>query len=224
VLADESLCALAASFPAPRILEVGVSDGSSSLGLLRRGQEFSALLLTDRHNLYYRRRCALGSLYYDSDRHLLCCKLGIFYFDLSSLNLLGGQNLQPMETVNPVLRESFGIAGSARLDVFCDTVEPAVQVIKCSNLLNSSYFTREDIHRAASNLSRSLVEGGYFVVSQNNATMYREAEAFSVLRKQNGSFILVQSVNNHDAAEMFQAPLDLRSESFLAKHDPEERP
>ncbi len=203
-LADREVLRLAAEFESPRLLEVGVSDGSSALGLLRQRQRFAQIVLTDRHNVFFRKRTPLGTLFYDSDRNLKLLKMLCFSLDLTPLGLQGPPELARIETANPALRTEFAIPAIQRFDLFRDVLTPPFQVIKCANLLNCSYFTDDELRRGVANIARSLCEGGHLVVSQNNER-YRDGEAVFVLRKRGAELNLVLSINDHDAARLFPA-------------------
>lgn len=210
-IADAMVLRLTAQFTTPRLLEVGVSDGSSAIGLLRQRNLFSSIVLTDRHNMLFRRPFPGGEFFYDSDRNLLSLKFLFLSLDLTSLGLHGDDTLIPVETANPVLRSKYGIRSITRFDMFHDIMEPQVQIIKCANLLNRSYFTNKEMFRAARNLSRSIQEGGYLVVSQNHKG-YADGEAAFALRKADGMLRFDEGVHGHMAESLFHNPLPLLQE------------
>jgi len=205
-LADALVLQLASQHATPRLLEVGVSDGSSALSLLRQKGRFLEIILSDRHNMFYKKSIPGGWLFYDNDKKLNTLKFLIFSLDLSILDKRGGPKLTAIETTNPVLRDEFGIHSIQRFDMFSDVLAHQAQIIKCANLLNRSYFSDEEIHRAARNLARSLCENGHLVVSQNHET-YEGGEAAFVLRKTQGTLRLVEALRGHLAEPLFRAPL-----------------
>lgn len=203
-LADQQALGLAREFPAPRLLEVGVSDGSSALGLLRCRERFAEIVLTDRHNVFFKKRTVFGTVFYDSDRVAKTLKFLFLSVDITPLGGKGAEELTRIETANPELRREFSIMSIRRFDLFRDVHTPPLQLVKCANLLNCSYFSDEEIRLGVSNLGKSLCDGGYLIVSQNNAR-YQDGEAVFVLRKQGEALTLVKSVHDHDAARLFQA-------------------
>lgn len=202
-LADDLVYSLVREFESPRIMEVGVSDGSSALGILENRKMFGDVVLTDRYNRFYYQRRLAGRLFHDGDGNPQLFKLGFLSFDVPSPAYDQQRNLVPIETANPVLRREFGITGIRRFDMFVDRLEDEVQIMKCANLLNCSYFSDKDILGAVDNLGRSLVDGGYLVVSQNNEK-YAQGEAVFALKKSGADFSLVHDRNEHEAARLYR--------------------
>lgn len=202
-LADDLVYSLAKEFESPRIMEVGVSDGSSALGILENRKMFSDVVLTDRYNRFFYQGRLVGRLFHDGDMKPQLLKFGFLSFDFSILTYGQERDLEPIETANPVLRSKFGINEIKRFDMFADRLEDEVQIMKCANLLNCSYFSDKDILGAVVNLGRSLVDGGYLIVSQNN-DKYAQGEAVFALKKSGADFSLVHDRNEHEAARLFR--------------------
>ncbi|WP_419786669.1 hypothetical protein [Pseudodesulfovibrio sp.] len=195
-LADAEILELAAK-RGKRLMEVGVSDGSSAQTLLQNRHLFSEILLTDRYNVFRYRNIPLGKVFLDSHNRLLGIKFLCFYLSVPSDTPHPPDGLQQIETLNPFLSEAPQQGGIRAFDIRNDRLEHPVDVIKCANILNLSYFTREQILGILSNLGNSLSEGGALVISQNNEK-YTDGEAIVVLQKTEAGFRPVKNINNHD--------------------------
>lgn len=200
-LADDEIEKLACEFHSTRLLEVGVSDGISSKANLK-SEEIAEVILTDRFNCFYERHFPLGRIYYDSNKRLMGIKFLFFYLCLCLDSPSNVCNVRRIETVNPVLVEEFGIKSILQFDLFKDKLDAPVSLIKCANILNASYFSSDSIRQAVGNLARSLVSGGYLVISHNNER-YENGEAMFVLKKEGRALRLVSNVNGHEVAHLF---------------------
>lgn len=203
VLSDGLLHSFAEGMDKPDLLEVGVSDGSSALGLLARRDLFGEVHLTDRFPFFHVRRFPLGCLYLNSEGCLLGVKFLCFYFNLATELRLDTTGCERLETINPLVADKAGIASIEPFDMFKDRLDSPVGLIKCANIINSTYFTSEQAMAAIHNLSASLKPGGYMVISQNNEK-YAGGEAVLALRKNDTGFVLVEDVNDHDFAPLLR--------------------
>ena len=202
-LADEAVLDIAKGYESPRLLEVGASDGSSALPLLEKRDEFGDIVLTDRHNRFFEKKIPLGRIFLDTKKCVLGIKVLCIYLNIASDVRLKFENCFPIETVNPSLEHFHGLQRIECFDVFDEKRRRPVHLIKCANLLNCSYFSDKDILRAVDNMGRSLVDGGYLVVSQNNEK-YAQGEAVFALKKNSAGFGLVHDRNEHEAARLFR--------------------
>lgn len=202
ILADKAIVDLASRFAtSPSLLEIGVSDGSSAMGLLNNAQNFSDVTLTDRHNCFYSRSVFMGKKFYDGDRRFLGVKIMCFYLNAPTQTPTVSE-MTAIETANPLLAERHGISHINQFDIFNTHLACPVDIIKCSNLLNTSYFSKQQILSAVQNLSQSLNNGGRLVISQNNEC-YAQNEALFILRKSGDIMILESEINGHPAASFF---------------------
>lgn len=208
-LADETILGLMAAPDSGlaeakplRLLDIGVSDGSASVALLSRLPQGAEAILTDLHPVLYARGPALCRVYLDGRQRLLGLKLLGLYLNLSLAARRDSTGYEAIDTLNPLLRERLGLTELRPFDASRDVLQPPAQVIKCANVLNLGYFSGAGIRAAAANLGRSLVEGGFLVVSQNNAR-YRDGEAVFVLRKSGQGLLLAGQANDHAALPLF---------------------
>lgn len=201
-LADREIERRLGEFKAPRLLEIGVSDGSSATNLIGKNV-FSHVILSDRFNCFHARRSVFGTLFLDSDKHLLGVKFLCFYISFPSDRAMDHAGFDRIETINPILPETYNIPSIRRFDLFCDELDEKVQVIKCANILNKAYFSPQQIRQALENLKKSLTEGGLLMVSHNNEK-YSEGEALFLLRKENGTLRLIHELNGHESAGLFR--------------------
>ena len=213
-LTDNRLLSLAKTLNAPSLLEVGVSDGTSSLALLGKGNHFSRVLLTDKFSHFFERKFPFGSLYYDSESRLLGIKFLCFYINVALSKQHDTSGLSRIETVNPLVVKFYGVGAIGYFDVFKAPLDEPVQLIKCSNVLNMSYFSKKHIIHGLFNLSRSLTENGYLIVSHNNEK-YSQGEALLVLVKKSSTLQVIENINSHELSSLF-------SDGFLLEPHGEE--
>lgn len=202
VIADEAILRLARKYDAPRLLEVGVSDGSSALGLLEQICAFGEIELTDFHNAFYQRRIPLGYVFYDGNRCFLGLKLLFFYLNMPSARRSSRDGLEIIRTSNPTLCEKYGVK-VAQFNVFTDRSSKPFHLIKCSNLLTKTYFSDAELLCGVSNLGRSLTVGGHLVLS-HNSDVYQDGEALIILRRDGDILRLDAVVNSYPLARLFE--------------------
>lgn len=202
ILADKAVLQYAGEHEKPCLLEVGVSDGSSSLELLKRISSFGEVKLTDRHNAFYQWRFPFGRLYYDGDRCFLGLKFLFFYLNMPTRNQSGRPGLKPITTTNPVLRVEHELAVE-QFNLFTDCYPQRFHIIKCANLLTRTYFSDSEIVEGVRNLGRSLADGGRMVLS-HNSDVYDEGEALTVFVRSGTQLCLEANVNNSPLAQVFQ--------------------
>lgn len=202
-LADAAILRLAQGLAAPRIFEVGASDGSASLFLSRELPTTATLILSDAHPEFFARRLGPIQLILTSDGTLLGVKLPLFYLHMP----LGAQwapaGCQRLDTLNPVLAEASQPNDIIPFNIFSDVLPAKAHIIKCANVLNRAYFSDAEIRAAVANLTQSLVCGGHLVISHNNAR-YADEEAFIILRRANATLELTEERNGHEALALFQ--------------------
>jgi SAM-dependent methyltransferase len=182
----------------PRLLEVGVSDGSSTLELLEQKYRFSEIKLSDRYPHFYIKPQALGQRFYDVDRRTHGRKLlGLLINPLNPVDADITDCIK-VESINPSVKETHGIETINYYDVFSSVEVDQFDIIKCSNLLNLIYFDESSIRHAIQNLFKSLKPEGCLIISQNNRK-YKDDEAVICIRLQNdGSLMLYKQINDHD--------------------------
>ncbi len=190
-----------------RLLDIGVSDGSASVALLSRLPEGTEVILTDLHPVLYARGPGLCRVFLDGQRRLLGVKVLGLYLNLSLDARRDATGYEAIDTLNPLLRERLGVAELRPFDAMSDVLGAPAHVIKCANVLNLGYFSGAAILAATANLARSLVEGGFLVLSQNNAS-YRDGEACIVLRKSGQRLLLAGQTNGHAALPLFTSDTD----------------
>ena len=195
--------------PGPlRLLDIGVSDGSASVALLARLPKGSEALLTDLHPVLYARGPASFRLFLDARQRLLGVKILGLYLNLSLSLRCNALNFETIDTTNPLLQERLGIAAIRPFNALADALPEPVQLIKCANVLNRGYFADDALLAAARNLARSLADGGFLVISQNNPA-YPGGEACLALQKRGARLLLAAQKNGHLALPLFEAGLEL---------------
>jgi len=202
-MADDLLLKIAQEKTKPSLMEIGVSDGSSALGLFTRSDVFGRVVLTDRFSRFYVRKIPFGKVFLDAEKRLYGIKFLCFFIFLSPKTVSDASGYTLIEVVNPILREKHGIQAITYFNMFMDVLDEPVDIIKCANVLNKAYFSDEEIYAAVKNLCQSLNDGGSIVVSQNNE-QYKDGEAAFILKKNDTDARLVESVNDHDLMNMFK--------------------
>ncbi len=186
---------LAAAAPGGLLVETGVSDGVSALGLLERAKDCE-VLLTDSQACYRYADFCCGRRFYAGDDGSVSMKFPLFYLST------GGTGVAPagagrISLLNPAVTEKFPGAELRAFDIFSGTLDRKADVIKCANVLNEVYFTPVEIKKALANLGAGLKDGGRLYVCQNNKK-YKDGEAYFVLGKKGGALALETEVNGHE--------------------------
>ena len=194
-LTDECVLRLVRGEGLARICDVGASDGSASLRLLKElpGVE---VRLFDRFTFFLICRRPLGCEILNADGEPVYRRVGPFLFYVYGQRAPRERRVGcgRVEIRNPLLRPLN--ARVEPLDVFAGTAGVRFQLIKCCNLLNDDYFSGETLIRGVENLLRQLEENGYLVIGQNNPS-YRQGEAFLVLKRVASGTRLVEARNDH---------------------------
>ncbi|MDD2805782.1 MAG: hypothetical protein PHV33_09515 [Elusimicrobiales bacterium] len=198
-LTDTAL--LAKARPGALIVETGVSDGISALGLL--GQAAGAeVLLSDLQAGFPYVGGPLCTRYYGTDGAYLSLKFPLF------LLCTGRRSAPPagapeVSLLNPLISGQFPAVKLAAFDIFSGALPRKADIIKCANVLNLQYFSSAEIRRAVENLAVNLNEGGWLFISQNNPK-YKEGEAYLALRKEGGRLALSEEKNGHELLSFFK--------------------
>ncbi|OGR63788.1 MAG: hypothetical protein A2X31_09245 [Elusimicrobia bacterium GWB2_63_22] len=200
-LTDAALLASAA--PGSLIVETGVSDGVSALGLLERAKGCE-VLLTDSQDCYRYTDFCCGRRFYAGDDGSVSVKLPLFYLSTGG----GGQapaGAGRISLLNPAVTEKFPGAELRPFDIFSGALPRKADLIKCANVLNEVYFTPGEIKKALANLGAGLKDGGRLFVCQNNGK-YKDGEAYFVLGKKGGALALEAEVNGHELLGRLGSP------------------
>ena len=191
----------------PRVLDVGVSDGTTSLDLMTAlGDHFDAYFVTDRYLSLRAQRDQRGRCWFYDDRGR-CVLLATPRWVVNPLEPPAEVWLRPIwwlmrrcrpssatETLEASLvQPALGrrAANDPRITIRSWNVfEPwslsSVDVVKVANLLNRGYFPDDAIRRALGNLWRALDLHGLLLVVDN-----REVEKSTLFRKTKAGFIEV---------------------------------
>jgi len=194
---------LAEAGPGSLIVETGVSDGVSALGLLENAKG-AEVVLTDSQDCYLYRDLCCGRKFYSRDDGAVSIKFPFFYFSTGSKAEKAPAGAGRIPLLNPAVEEKFG-AELLPFDVFAGTLSRKADIIKCANVLNEAYFSLEEIARALANLAGNLKDGGRLYVCQNNKK-YSDGEAYFILRKKNGRLELAGEVNGHELLSRLSSP------------------
>lgn len=194
---------LAAAAPGSLIVETGVSDGVSALGLLERAKDCE-VLLTDSQACYHYADFCCGRRFYAGDDGSVSVKLPLFYFSTGATGVAPA-GAGRISLLNPAVTEKFPGAELLPFDIFSGALDRKADIIKCANVLNEVYFTPEEIKKALANLGSNLKDGGRLFVCQNNRK-YRDGEAYFTLRRKGGALELEGEVNGHELVGRLGSP------------------
>lgn len=195
---------LAKAGPASVILETGVSDGVSALGLLEaRGG--AGVLLSDRQDAFRYRDVGPFRLFYDREDGCLSVKFLFLYLCTGAASAGAPAGAGEVSLLNPEVQRKFPGTRLRAFDIFSDSLAGKADFIKCANVLNKAYFGAADTRRALANLALSLKEGGWLFVSQANPA-YAAGEAYIALRWEGGRLRLAEEVNDHELLPDLKSP------------------
>jgi hypothetical protein len=202
------------------IVDIGASDGSTSVDLIAKLPEFSSYVIAD---LYLQLQAV------ETGRHVL-------FFDADgTCVLVAGRRLLGWPTLSrtvrllyrPLLARARSLPArpvlllgpdarrllrtdprvSTRVhDVFQPWPAPAPDVIKVANLLRRLYFSDEDILRALRALLASLEDGGHLLILDNPRLAGIELRA-GLYRREGGRFVLVaETPEAPEIADLVRSP------------------
>lgn len=164
------------------IADVGASDGSTSLDLVRRLEGFAGYVISDLFLEISWARAGRRTVLYDpaGEPILLTGHRFLAWPSISrvirtlvgpALRRVGREPRQPVTLLNPEVVAL--LARDPRVttrehDVFTEWPDPKPDVIKVANLLRRLYFGDEDIARALRALHASLAPGGHLLIVDNS--------------------------------------------------------
>ncbi|ACQ79291.1 conserved hypothetical protein [Beutenbergia cavernae DSM 12333] len=185
------------------LVDVGASDGSTSVDLIERAGEFASFTITDRYLELRWARTRRHIVFTDDDGECVLVvgrRLLAWPGQSRAVRALYGPVIRrarraPRRTVTLLNPETLAVvAGDPRVtyrqhDVFAP-LAPPVDVVRVANLLRRLYFGDDDIRRALEALHASLVDGGHLLVIDHHrepgipprAGLYgRAGETFAVV-------------------------------------------
>ena len=190
--------------PKPRLLEIGVSDGSSTLELLRKNQLFSEIKISDRYPFFLMKPNFAGYQFYDVDGRSHGRKIFGVLFDPLKPTVSDTTDCLKVESINPVVKSISGVKTIHLFDVFSSVEDEKFDIIKCSNLLNLIYFNEKLIYDALENLTKSLNVGGSLIISQNNQKYKNEEAVICVRHIEEGKLKVYRQINDHELLDVFK--------------------
>jgi SAM-dependent methyltransferase len=192
------------------ILDIGASDGITSLNLIERlGSDFKTYFVTD-YNLYTDAfRKGNKVFFFDTEDRciLIAGPLFVFYpqdsnlvrklFQRSIPRLLQAKNSGKRITlIQPALKKQQATDPRIqveRYNIFEAWTGKQPTVVKVANVLNAGYFPNEVIIQALRNLHQTLPPGGRLLIVENR----QQIQAGLYRREENG-FAEISTVNTPD--------------------------
>lgn len=203
------------------IVDIGASDGSTSVDLIQQMEGFKSYTIADLFFNFSAIQVSRHTLFFDQNGQWI---------------LIAGRRLLGWPTLSPVVRavyQPFAAAAARRPDrrheilllnpdaraliaanprvhyrvhdVFTPWDGPSPDVVKVANLLRRLYFSDETISRALTAILQSLSEGGHFLVV-DNPRIEGISERGGLYRKLDGRFELVaQTANAPEIADLIEA-------------------
>lgn len=193
------------------IVDIGASDGSTSVDLMERIGDFKAFVIAD---LFFsiKARKALGHTLFFDERGECILVVGnwllawpgqsklvrVLYRPLITRAGQAGVPADDVLLLNPRVRER--MAADPRVsyrvhDVFTTWRGGRPDVIKVANLLRRLYFSDSDITRALRAIHSSLGEGGHFLVVDNSRIKDMPPRG-GLYRKDESGFVTVACTEN----------------------------
>jgi hypothetical protein len=207
---DQKFCELVDIINKPFILDVGVSDGITSLELIEKlNDKFAGYFVTDLYfDMYYSQY--QDSVYiYEPITHDCIMKISdkvIVYFQERNILPFINSFIEKVYAKVPAFdSKHFKKASFCQPDLISlsendkriivknyNVMESwdfqAVDIIKAANVLNPGYFSKSQMKTAVLNLKKALKEDGYLLVVDN-----REMEKWSLFMKQDDNFVLTEN-------------------------------
>ncbi len=170
------------------VVDVGISDGSTTLELLDAlGDRVGRLFGADRVLALTARRRGRWVAFFDQDRCVLVATRHLLLYAPDALvPLFAGAPGQRVSLVQPALERRARTDERVALvthDVFAPWPGPPADVVRLANLLNRTYFSDADIGRALSQCHRMIVPDGLLQLVENRpglgeqGALYRRGEA-----------------------------------------------
>lgn len=188
------------------IVDIGASDGSTSVDLIRKLPTLKAYVIADKFLSIWAVETPHHVLFFDGDgvcilivgRKLLAWPsmsrtVQLIYRPILARAARRGAQRREVLLLNPRTRRM--MASDPRItatvhDVFERWSGPIPDVIKVANLLRRLYFSDDMIRRGLHALLQSLDEGGYLLVVDNPRTADPAPRA-GIYRRQSGRFVAV---------------------------------
>ncbi|HEY5880114.1 MAG TPA: hypothetical protein VIU11_14485, partial [Nakamurella sp.] len=205
------------------IVDIGASDGSTSVDLIERIGDFRSFVIADLFFTIKARKTWRHVLFHDEQGQCILVVGNWFlawpsqsrfvralYRPLISRALRPGTPTEDVLLLNPSVRQR--MTADPRVsyrvhDVFTKWKGDSPDVIKVANLLRRLYFSDADITRALQAIHDSLAEGGHFLVVDNSRIQDMPPRG-GLYRKEGAGFATVATTENRP--EIDDLVLDLK--------------
>jgi hypothetical protein len=182
------------------IVDIGASDGSTSVDLIGRLPAFKKYIIADLHFYIRARQVGRRTVFYDNDGTTILVvgprALGwpstsrlvrLLYSGVDARARRSHSPVSPVLLLNPAARTLIDTDPRVSYqvhDVFTPWMGPRPTVVKVANLLRRLYFTDDVISSGLHAIAASLDEGGYLLIVDNvrmkgvppRAGLYRRVE------------------------------------------------
>jgi len=185
-------------FDQPSFADIGVSDGSGSVYLADKLKAMNIdVVLLDKYQYLRVIRNWCGKKYVNEDGYIVGLKLLFLYIYCFPLHIRADYLFDSqIRFINPVIYErSLSIE---YFDIFSSQSAVPFSFIKAANLLNMCYFSKQELLAGFKNLHRSIADGGYLFIIQNQDNY----ESLLVLKKSSGGFSVESSHNDPELLDL----------------------
>ncbi|MBA3668736.1 MAG: hypothetical protein H0W71_01510 [Sphingomonas sp.] len=190
---------------APVVLDVGASDGTTSIDVMR-AFDFRTYYVTDLNVEVYVAVASGATWFFDcegncilraTDNWIVYCDQegGIFPFNWVARRLMArappfAGNMAQIPLINHELRSCQGDVRVQKYDVMTEWCLEKADIVIAANVLNRAYFSDESISLALQNLRRAMKSGGRLAVIDN-----RPEERSTIFRLVAGVLVVEERIN-----------------------------
>lgn len=199
---DTRSAELIAAQDLPRVHDIGVSSGITSVELFERLQAVGAnaakVTVSDRYARFYAQENGLQTDLFDADQRLQCSYLGPLYGDRHTSSkyplsqwlyrraaAFDGDQAKPFYLFHPKLLRLIdtGAISVLEYDVLNTKITEPFTYVRCMNLLNLSYFEESALLQGIGNVKSSIADGGVLQIGrteqsgENHVGFYHKTRA-----------------------------------------------
>lgn len=178
--------------------DIGCSDWSGSIGIyIKNKQKLKIYDLYDKTVAIRQRKTLIVNYYYNQENTVVYKQIWpiLVYCFPRQEKISPNTNDKMIDLTNPEIKKLW--LKIKHLNVFYDVPTQKYDIIKCANLLHTSYFTTKEIKIALQKIAQYTKSGWYLILIHNNKK-YKQGEAILCLQKgQNNKRRIIDDINNY---------------------------